>query len=270
MKFITLLFFISTLACTTWAQDSATIIQVGKTKITKRQFNQKYNDLAGKVVSPPTKRLFMEDLIRYEIGLQEARKKNIQNDPRVVEQVREIVYRGLIEKELGRSIQKIKVSDREMKSFYQKNPEIRTSHILIELKPNSPIAAQQETKSRAEAIYKKVAASKQPFSESVRLYSDDTLTKDRGGDIGYQSKVALDPNYYAAAQRLKKGQLSSLIRTPYGYHIIQLTGRNSFSKANKQFIKAAIYDAKRKRIFDRYFTNLKKKYSIQANPALLK
>lgn len=269
MKIITLLFFMSSLCVTGWAQSSATIIQVGKTKITKRDFDRKYNELASKVVSPPSKKLFMEDLVRYEVGLQEARKKNIQSDPRVVEQVREIVYRGLIEKELGRSIQKIKVSDREMKAFYQKNPEIRTSHILIEIKPNAPIAAQQETKKRAEAIYKKVIASKQPFSESVRLYTDDILTKENGGDIGYQSKVALDPSYYIASQRLKKGQISPLVRTPYGYHIIKLTGRNSFTRANKQFIKAAIYDAKRKRIFDRYFTNLKKKYSIQTNPALL-
>jgi peptidyl-prolyl cis-trans isomerase C/peptidyl-prolyl cis-trans isomerase D len=83
-------------------------------------------------------------LIRYEVGVQEAKKRKIQNDPIVVEKIRQEIYKGLLEKDLGERVQKITVSDKEMEAYFKKNPEMRVSHILIEVKTNATPEQRQE------------------------------------------------------------------------------------------------------------------------------
>ncbi|MGE5085384.1 MAG: peptidylprolyl isomerase, partial [Bacillota bacterium] len=210
------------------------------------------------------------DLIRYEVGLQEAEKRNLEKDPIVQEQLRQAMYKALLEKELSAKVTKIQVSDKEMEAWYKNNPELRTSHILIEFKPGATPAQIAEAKKRATEIYDEVKKSKRPFEELVKLYSDDALSKQAGGDIGWQSRVTLVPGYYEAAASMKVGEVKGLIESQFGFHIIKLTGRRSFENANKRQIRAAVYDEKRKVIFNDYFDKLKKNYQIKENRNLIK
>lgn len=239
------------------------VAKVGNKNITVREFNDRYEDVLKQAINPPSKETFLEDLIRYEIGVQEAEKRNMQGDPVVREKIRQAMYAGLVEKEIGDKVKAIKVNEAEMKDYYSKNPEIRTSHILIEFKPEATNDQKKAAKERAEEIYKEVRKSKRPFEELVALYTDDVLSKRSGGDVGWQSSVTLVPNYYNAALRLKVGEITGLVETQYGYHIIKLTGRRSYQDANKRQIRAAVFDHKRKVIFDAYFAQLKKKYPTQ-------
>lgn len=239
------------------------VAKVGNKNITASEFNSRYEDVLKQAINPPSKEVFLEDLIRYEIGVQEAEKRNMQNDPVVKERIRQEMYKGLVEKELGDKIKAIKVTEDEMKSYYQKNPELRTSHILIEFKPDANADQKKAAKARAEEIFKEVKKSKRPFEELVALYTDDVLSKRSGGDVGWQSSVTLVPNYYSAAQKLKVSEMAGLIETQYGYHIVKLTGRRSYADANKREIRRAVFDEKRKNIFNAYFAQLKKRYPAQ-------
>ncbi len=232
-------------------------------KITQEDFDLRYNEVVSKTINAPTKEQFLEDLIRYEMGLQEARKRNLINDPIVKERINQEIYKGLIERDLSGKIEKIEVVEKEMKAYYRDNPQIRTSHILIQLKPNPNDEERKAAFKRAQEIYKEVKGSKRPFKDLVRLYTDDTFNKDNGGDVGWQSRVTLVPNYYDAALKLKTNELSGLIETQFGFHIIQLTGKRPYEDADKAQIRAAVYDEKRKDIFNDYFANLRKKYKIK-------
>ena len=64
------------------------------------------------------------------------------------------------------------------------------------------------------------------FCEMVRLYSEDTQTKTNCGEIGFFGKGELSSTYEDAMVKLKVGQISDIIKTGYGYHIIQLTARD--------------------------------------------
>lgn len=269
MKFvISILLLIST---TSFAQKSTEVVaQVGNKTITLEDFNKKYNEIRTQTINPPTKALFLEDMIRYEVGIQEARKRNLEKDPLIQDQFNQVLYKGLLEKELGQKVQKIQISDKEMESWYKTNPELRTSHILIEFKAGATPAQVAEAQKRATEIYEEVKKSKRPFEELVKLYSDDALSKQVGGDIGWQSRVTLVPNYYEAIQGLKVGDVKGLIETQFGFHIIKLTGRRSFENANKRQIRAAVFDEKRKQLFNEYFEKLKKSYSIKENKSALK
>lgn len=249
------------------------LAKVGNEEITLKEFQEKLNDIRRRAINPPTPEQFLEDLIRFEVGLQEAKKRKMENDPAVRQAINEELYKGLVERSIGEKVAAIKVSEKEMRRFYAKNPEIRTSHILISVKPNATPEEKATAKKRAEEIYAEVRKSKRPFADLVKLYTDDSLTKNNGGDLDYQSSVALSstlsPNYYATALKMKMNEIRGLVETQYGFHIIKLTGRRSYEQANKQQLRTAVFDEKRKQIFDEFFNSLKKKYKIETNRKIL-
>lgn len=256
-----------------FAQDKGqdqVVATVGEKKITLKEFNSKYEEVLKQTINPPSRELFLEDLVRYEMGVQEANKRNLADDPIVKERMRQEMYKGLIERELGKRISDIKVNENEMKAYYKRNPEIRTSHILIEFKPDATPDQIAAAKKRAQEIYDEVRKSKRPFEELVALYSDDVLSKKNGGDVGWQSGMTLVPNYYQAILKMKVGETRGLIDTQYGFHIVKVTGRRGYADANKRQIRAAVFDEKRKALFDEYFSKLRRSYKIEMNKTALK
>lgn len=271
MKFASLLVVMSLTASSSFAQQKNDVVAViGNKKITLSEFNKKYEDVRKQTTNPPSKALFLEDLVRFEVGVQEATKRGLENDPIVQERFKQELYKALVEKEIGNNVQSIQVSDKEMQEWYKQNPELRSSHILIEFKPGATPEQIAEAKKRAEEIWSEVQKSKRPFEELVKLYSDDPLSKQAGGDVGWQSRVTLVPSYYNAIMGLKIGELTGLVETQFGFHIVKLTGRRSYENANKRQIRIAVFDEKRKAIFNGFFDRLKKGYTIKSSPELLK
>ncbi len=128
------------------------IAKVGNRTITVEDFNRRYNEVKN-TFNPPTKKQFLEDLVRFEMGLAEASLKGTEKDPIYQEKIKAELYKSYLEKELGEDIQKIPVSEKEMEAFYKQNPEIRFSTIIIELKPGATPAQKAEAKKRATEIY---------------------------------------------------------------------------------------------------------------------
>lgn len=248
---------------TSFAQDNDVVAVVGGKNITKKEFEQKYKEVVKNAFNPPAKDLFLEDLVRYEVGVMEAEKRNLRNDPIVQERIRQVLYVDLIEKEIGKKVDAIKVSERDMRNYYAKNPEIRTSHILIELKERARPSERDTARKRANEIYAEVKKSKRPFDQLVKLYSDDVISKKNGGDIGWHTNATLLPQYYDAAVKLRNNALSQLIETKFGFHIIKLTGKKSYKDADKVKLNAAVKESKKKVLFDEFFEKLKSKYKVK-------
>ncbi len=247
------------------------VATVGGKNITLDEFKKRYDEVKKNSINPPPADIFLEDLVRYEVGVQEAEKTKVADDPIVKERFRQEMYKALIEKAIGEKVNQIKVNEAEMKKFYEKNPEIKTSHILIEFRPDASAQDKEIAKKRAEEILKEVKASKRDFAELAKLYSDDVISKDRGGDIDYQNKISLVPTYYDAAAKMKIGEIRGLIETRFGYHIIKVTGKRNYEDlTDKRPVRTAVFDEKRKIVFDEYFKNLKSRYKIDVNKASLK
>jgi parvulin-like peptidyl-prolyl isomerase len=251
-------------------QANNVVATVGTKSITLDEFNKRYEEVKKQAANPPPKKLFLEDLVRYELGLQEAQKRNLEKDPVIADRMRQELYKGLIEKDLGEKVSAIKVSESEMRDYYKNNPEIRTSHILIEIKQGATPAERAAARKRAEEIYAEVKKSKRPFEELVALYTDDISTKKNGGDVGFQSRVSLVSSYYDSALKLKVGEISGIVETTYGFHIIKLTAKRSFEEARKSQIRAAIFEQKRLELFNDYFDGIKRRYKVTVNSDNLK
>ncbi len=245
------------------------VATVGSKKITLEDFNKKYDQVRSRAFNPPSKAQFLEEIVRYEIGLQEAEKRGLEKDPTVIDRMKQELYKSLLEKELGAKADKITISDKEMAEYYKKNPEIRVSYILIEVKPGATAEQKAEAKKRANEIYDEVKKSKRPFEELVKLYSDDPFNKQTGGDAGWQGRVTLPPPVYEAILPMKVGEIKGLVEVPFGYQILKVTGRRAYENASKSAIRTAVFNEKRLVLFNEFFDKIKKGYSIKTNPKLI-
>lgn len=247
-----------------------TAFSVGSKKVSAKEFQERFDQIQKSAVNPPSKEQFLNDWIKFEMGVKEAYAQNLQKSPEVIQAMEQVLYNALLEKEVGKRLQNINVKESEMRSYYSKNPEVRTSHILISVNPNASEAQVAAAQKRATEIYNEVRSGKRSFSDYVKLYSDDVPSKPNGGDIGFQTRVTLVPEYYDAAIKLRKGGISRPVQTRYGFHIIQLTDSRSYADADKSQIRAAVLDLKRNQIFENYFKSIQKKYPVSVNEAVIR
>jgi peptidyl-prolyl cis-trans isomerase D len=117
--------------------------------------------------------------------------------------------------------QTIPVTEEEIKEAWanQASPEmVDAAHILFEVKDPSEDG---EVKARAEAILKRAKAG-EDFAELARKYSEDSGSASSGGDLGPFPRGRMVKEFEDAAFALKPGEISDLVRTEYGYHIIKV------------------------------------------------
>ena len=98
----------------------------------------------------------------------------------------------------------------------------------------------------------------------VRL-SDDLMSKNNGGDIGWQTRLTHYPSLYRTASRMKIGQISNVVETPFGLFIIKLTGRKNFSESDHAMVRLAVQEEKKKKLFDGFIGGVRSKYKVQIN-----
>jgi len=122
---------------------------------------------------------------------------------------------------------KPQVTDAEIQSYYNQNlnqyqvkEQVKTRHILIAVPANADATADAAAKAKAEDVLKQLKAGGN-FAELAKKYSDDPGSKAQGGELPLIPTSGLDPAYAKAAMALNPGQTSGLVRSQFGYHIIQ-------------------------------------------------
>jgi len=138
-----------------------------------------------------------------------------------------------------------KVTDEEAKKFYDDNPSyfqqeemIRASHILITTKAEDDAAKKAEAKAKAEDIRAKLVAGGN-FEELAKS-SSDCPSKEQGGDLGYFGRGRMVKPFEDAAFALKVGELSPVIETEFGYHVIKSTEHKDAEKVPFDKVKDRI------------------------------
>ncbi|MGZ3708551.1 MAG: peptidylprolyl isomerase [Bdellovibrionota bacterium] len=255
------------------AHAASELARVNGTVITVDEFNKKYKENLQyyNQLKAPTKKGVLEDLVKREIGIQEAKKMGLDKDPDVVDRMNTVLYHALIDKKLAKDFSKILVSDQEARDFYSKYPEIRTSHIFVALRPD---AGPEDDKKAYQKIKKiqedQLSPGKMSFAEVAQGFSEGAAAA-MGGDIDYQTKDRLDPAYYEAAVKLRSpGKTSGIIRSQFGYHIIKLTAIRPWEEADKGQIKRMLFEEKRNQVFEKFMNQLRSQAKVTLHPELLK
>lgn len=244
---------------TVFAQEVA---RVNGKIITNDQVNARYAELTKQNPYPVSRKTVIEELVKREVAVQEAKRLHLDQDPAVVERINTVLFFSLMEKRLSSEFDKIILSDAQAKAWYAKNPEIRTSQIYIAL----PLSAKPEEEKKAieklNSIYRDIKAGKITFGEAAQQFSEDA-SANMGGDLDYRTKANLDPAFYEAAVKLDKpGEISTPIRLSSGVALIRLTGKHTWIEVDRSMVKRIIIDEKRQAAVDQYLNGLQQKSSI--------
>ncbi len=268
---LSLLFFAAFGAIKAVEAATETLATINKKVITLDEFNKKYREnLKFFQFKAPTKKGVLDDLVKRELGIQEAIKEGLDKDPDVIDRMNTVLYHALLDKKLSKDFESIHISDDEAKSYYSRNPEIRTSHIFVAVKPDAKPEEIAKARTKIEGIQKDhLGPNKMSFAEVAQRFSEGPSAP-MGGDIDYQTKDKLDPRYYDTAIKLKPGQVSGVVRSQFGFHIIKLTSSRAWDDVDKAQIKRLVFDEQRTKIFDKYMDKLKAQSKVAINETLIK
>jgi peptidyl-prolyl cis-trans isomerase D len=129
------------------------------------------------------------------------------------------------------SLQKsISLPEQDLKTYYEQNvqrlsgkEERRASHILINAAKDAPAADRAKARAKVDELLASVRKAPKSFADVARKHSQDTGSATKGGDLDFFAKGAMVKAFEDAAFALKKGDISDVVESEFGFHIIQLT-----------------------------------------------
>ena len=157
----------------------------------------------------------------------------------------------------------ITVSDEELKSYYEQNQarlatqeERRASHILITSPKGAPAADREKAKAKAQALLDAVNKAPATFAEVAKANSLDPGSAVKGGDLDFFARGAMVKPFEDAAYALKKGDISALVESDFGFHIIQLTDIKSAKQRSFEETKPELVEDVKKQQAQKKFAEL--------------
>ncbi|MEK4500260.1 MULTISPECIES: peptidylprolyl isomerase PrsA [Bacillus] len=202
-------------ACGTSSSDKIVTSKAGD--ITKEEFYDQMKTQAGKQV---LNNMVMEKVLikNYKVEDKDVDKKfdemkkqyGDQFDTLLKQQgIKEETIKTGVRAQLAqeKAIEKT-ITDKELKENYK--PEIKASHILV------------KDEATAKKVKEELGQGKS-FEELAKQYSEDTGSKEKGGDLGYFTAGKMVKEFEDAAYKLKKDEVSEPVKSQFGYHIIKVT-----------------------------------------------
>ncbi|MSN26259.1 MAG: hypothetical protein GJV46_10385 [Geobacter sp.] len=181
--------------------------------------------------------------------------------------------RLLAEKILAAEVDdKVSVTPEKIKEYYDTNlekynkpEEFRASHILLKVDPGSNQEQRSVLRAKAEALLKRIKGGEK--FEEIALNESDDPSKIKGGDLGYFHAGQTIGEFDAAVTKLKVGEISDVVESLYGYHIIKLTDRNPprqipFEEIQDK-IKKDMIASQKKQLLEDWMDGLHKKAKIK-------
>jgi peptidyl-prolyl cis-trans isomerase D len=155
---------------------------------------------------------------------------------------------------------RIEVSDTDIKAFYDQNvarykttEQRRASHILINASKDASAADKASAKAKAEKILEQVRKNPADFAKLAKENSQDTVSAERGGDLNFFGKGDTVKPFEDSAFALKEGEISGLVQSDFGFHIIRVTGIKAPATRELAEVKVAIAaDIKRQQAAKKY------------------
>ena len=203
--------------------------------------------------------------MRQQFPTEAAFKQALTAQKMTLEQLRqETRTQVLVSKMLQQEVaSQVAVKPTEISGFYEKNPDkfqqpeaVRASHVLITVPEGAAPAARAAARTKAGNVLKQARAGAD-FAKLAQTYSDDA-SKGRGGDLGFFPKGQMVPAFEAAAFALAPNQVSDIVESPFGYHVIKVIEKRPaqsvpFSEAApriEQYLRQEQQQAKTKAFVD--------------------
>lgn len=162
----------------------------------------------------------------------------------------------------------IAVSDADIKSYYEQNAkryteeeQRRASHILIKADKGAPAAEKSAAKEKAEKLLAQLRKNPVDFAKLAKEHSQDPGSAERGGDLDFFGKGMMVPPFEEAAFKLKQGEISDVVQSDFGYHVIQLTAIKPASAKSLDEVKGQIAAEIKKQLAAKKFAELAEQFT---------
>lgn len=217
--------------------------------------------------TPQGRKEMLDTMVIRELILQQATKDGLDRGPEIEEKLQDLRKRLVVESFLKKKVEsEAQVSDADLQKFYEQNKDkfksgeqMKASHILL------------KTEKEANDILAQIKGGGN-FEELAKKHSVDSSSA-KGGDLGWFGKGSMVPVFEKAALALKENQVSNVVKSDFGFHIIKLTGKRAAGirplEEVKDQIKGAIMPAKQQEVFQKIKEELKKSAKINIKEDVL-
>lgn len=251
--------------------DNNILAKVGSVEITR-------NDLLNVMRSIPQNQVaqfnseegrknLLNELIGRELFYLDGVKNNLENDAEFKKWLEETKHTLLQQYSIQQFLNKVSISDDEISAYYDKNKsafmaeeQVKASHILV------------KEEEKAKEIADEIKAGKS-FADAAKDHSD-CPSKANGGDLGLFGKGKMVPEFEKVAFALEIGELSHIVKTQFGYHLIMVTDKVEAKQKSLEEVKEQVrqYLVRQQQnvAYAAEVEKLKKEYPIEKNEDALK
>jgi peptidyl-prolyl cis-trans isomerase C len=265
------------------------VASFGEDSITAEQLKERFAEMSPfartHYQTLEQRKQYVESLARFELLAAEALTRGLQNDPDVIDVAKKVMVQKLMQKEFDEKASPI--ADSEIADYYQKHqsdyvkPEmVRLSQLFLSAPEGDP--SRTEKKKKAQALLKEARAlspmDNNAFGNLVAQHTEDEKSKPLRGDMRYLSHEELlaqqGQQIADAAKGLTElGQLSEVIETPKGFHLLKLQGRqaplNLGMEQVKSQIQSRLLHQRRTENFNKFVEELKKRAEFRVHDETL-
>jgi peptidyl-prolyl cis-trans isomerase C len=263
------------------ASDDTVLAKIGDRKITMSDFNRmiSYYDADKQKAleqNPIFKATILQRIVQGVVLSKMARDNGFDKRADIKEQLEMLSNDFLAAEYLKKEVvEKIGVIEDDMKLYYKlhqeefKTPEmVRARHILIKVDKSASVEDKDKAKEKLEGILKRIKAG-EDFAKLATEASDDPGSKIKGGDLGFFPKGRMVPPFEQAAFSLKPGEISEIVETPFGFHIIKVEERKDavlepYNKV-KDKVKEKVFADFRKSRVDEFVERAMKDAGVEMN-----
>ncbi|MBZ4409238.1 peptidyl-prolyl cis-trans isomerase [Myxococcus faecalis] len=273
-------------------QDSSPVVAViNDRNLTANEVKAKLDEqplfVRNRYATLEKKKEFVDNLVRFELLVQEARRQGLEDDPEIKATVEKVMVQKLLRKQQEAAAGKL--DEPELRKYFEEHqsefvrPErVRVSHIFLEA-PQADAARRAQARTAATKLLadlkgKEAGPTKSAFELAASEQSQDPVSKSSGGDLGFRSREELTQSWGAtlaeAAFGLKTpADIGQVVETEKGFHLVKLQSRQvgmdlSFEQARPR-IEARLLGERRSKAMEGFIDGLKSKAKIEVKDAAL-
>jgi peptidyl-prolyl cis-trans isomerase C len=267
------------------ADEKQVVAQIGEKQVTMADFDRwmTFNsESTQKEVMGDSKKkeTMLTQIITAMVISDIARQEGFNNREDIQEKMQLMLNHYLALEYLDKVISKqARVSEEDIQKYYEENKErfslkesVRARHILIKTNKTMTEQDREAAKKKLENILDQIKKGSD-FAELASQYSEDTATNIKGGDLGFFNRGRMVPQFEHAAFSLNPGEVSGIIETAYGYHIIKVEERRPettkpLSEVKNMIVKTLELE-KKKEYVDQYIVKAMEAAKAEIYPGKL-
>ncbi len=220
------------------------------------------------------KKEFLDNLVRFEVLAEEAKRQKLDQDPEVQLTLRKIMVQKLVQRSFQDGVAGKELPDAELQKYYDEHKDefvrprkARVAAIVLNAPAGTPERAKKVALAQKAIAKVKAEEKKNPmaFQQAVGEFTEDAASKGVSGDLGFKSAEELEKSFgkelATAAFTLKAGETSGVIQGTQGVYVIRLAGvqeelSRSFDQVKAQ-ISQKLSREKRTKEFDELVKKLR-------------